>query len=444
MKSSIYIALIAAAGLGTAWANGGGYSRGGVSETGTVRGFSPSGTETVRIVDEQLTIKLGPESANVEVRYILKNVGKASSVRFGFPVEELDEMNEMDEEEGQKKAVTRSSPEYCRDYKVEVGGKAIAAKFEAETDAAKERDEQRIGLKGWLVSKVEFDAGEEKTMTIRYNADYPFYAMSVSDDERANARIFRYRISTGAAWEGPIEKGRVVISPAGVRPEEVTVLKPVNRFKKEGADWVWEFTDLEPSLADDIEVEAVPAADTFYSRSEDGGYAEGGMAFTERKGNWYVAHTNYDVKASSTLAPSGGKTYDAANLKSTEQNVWCEGAKGSGVGEWLEITPEVAQPLRSIKIVPGYVNWDDETLFKKNGRPKKLEVVINGDHKFDATLADRSDEQEIAILGYEEPVKSIRLTAKEVYPGAKYEDMCIAKVSLEAKLKKKPNVTPAR
>lgn len=446
MRQSIQLLTVLLTAVSSSlFGNGGGYATGGVSESGTVTGFTPSGTEKVQITDETLTIRLGQSAADVEVHYTLKNQGEGGEVRFGFPVEELDEFDEMTEEEKPK---PRSSPKYCRDYSVTVNGKEIGNKFESETEFAKERDEQRVGLKGWLISKVNFKANEEKTMIIRYKSDYPRAGYSVSDDEREKAGIFRYRLSTGAAWAGPIARGRITIEPIGIFPEEVTVLKPVNQFKRAGEGWIWEFTDLEPTLADDIEVEAVPAYESYGYRRLDGSgeYKEGErkVTFIERKGTWSVSHRNYAVKASSTLPPNGDKTYGPENLVSEETKVWCEGAKGPGVGEWLEFTPEVAQPLRSIGIVPGYVDYEKEDLFQKNARPRKVEVLLNDEHRFEVELQDKGEFQEIPVIGYDTPVKTVRLTVKSVYPGAKYEDMCITSVTLEARLKKKPEVSPAR
>ena len=53
--------------------NGGGYFRGGVERAGDVVGFEPKDTEKIRILDEKLTVVLGPSAADVEVRYLMRN-----------------------------------------------------------------------------------------------------------------------------------------------------------------------------------------------------------------------------------------------------------------------------------------------------------------------------------------------------------------------------------
>ncbi|MBP6785335.1 MAG: hypothetical protein KA152_16180, partial [Verrucomicrobiales bacterium] len=119
--------------------NGGGYSGGGVSETGAITGFEPSGTGTVQIAEENLEILLKRDQAVVEVRYLLKNTKAASAtVRFGFPVEELDELT-MDEEEseaeGSPAKSKRKTLDYCNDYRVDFDGKKMKATFELQPDA---------------------------------------------------------------------------------------------------------------------------------------------------------------------------------------------------------------------------------------------------------------------------------------------------------------------
>ena len=147
-----------------AFGNGGGYFRGGVESTGAVAGFEPEQTEKVRIVDELLKIELGPAAARVEVRYIMKNTGQSKArVRLGFPVEESQGNGEpLLDEEKVRPVVNHLSA--CRDYRIETGGKPLKAEFQGEPW----KKGQFEGIAGWLVSRVDFDGGEEKVVTIRF------------------------------------------------------------------------------------------------------------------------------------------------------------------------------------------------------------------------------------------------------------------------------------
>lgn len=443
MKSVILLAL--AATTLPLLANGGGYFRGGVARTGDVELFEPSEVEKIRILDEKLTVAFGREEAAVEVRYLMRNeTGKKVKVRFGFPVEELFD-NDMMGEGGRadpEQATKSDKLKYCRDYVLTAGGKPVKAKWQGEEKQAE--DERFKGIAGWLVSELTFAANEEKPVMISFRSGYPLEEWSVSDDTHASAAVFKYRLSTAACWAGTIGSGRIVLKPAGIPPEDLKVLKPVNRFKKEGDSWVWNFENLEPALADDLEIEAAPQEKT-YGRpmDEDAGWNGPVATYIERGGKWSMAHANYAVTASSTLAADGDLNYDAANVKAMwDDKAWSEGAAGPGTGEWLLLKPEVAKPLIAISILPGYSK--SEELFKANARPKKIEVELNGEHRFLADIPDSPNVAEIAVAGYTKPVESVKLTIREVWNGTQHEDLCISGVRLHVRLDKKPEIRPAR
>jgi hypothetical protein len=426
-------------------ANGGGFFRGGVARAGDLELFEPAEVEKIRILDEKLTVELGKEEAAVEVRYLMRNeTGKKVTVRFGFPVEELFDNDLMDAGEPMATPSKGDALRYCRDYALTAGGKPVKAKWQGE---GKSSDDERFkGIAGWLVSELTFAANEEKPVMIRFRSGYPMEEWSVSEDTRVSPRIFKYRLSTAACWAATIGSGRIVLKPAGIPPEELKVLKPVNRFKKEGDSWVWNFENLEPALADDLEIEAAPAYNT-YGRSlgDPLRYENGGnfATYIERGGKWSMSHSNYDITASSTLPDDGNLSYAAANVQSFwDDQTWSEGAPGPGSGEWLLLTPKVAKPLAAIGLQPGYAKSDE--LFRANARPKRIRVELNGEHRFHADIPDSKDVFEIPVKGYAKPVKSVKLVVEDVWKGSKHEDLCISGVVLHVRLDKKPEIQPAR
>ncbi|NJM37021.1 MAG: hypothetical protein HC845_03615 [Akkermansiaceae bacterium] len=208
----------------------------------------------------------------------------------------------------------------------------------------------------------------------------------------------------------------------------------MNRFKKEGDNWVWNFENLEPTLADDIEVEAIPKVASFGSEDK---------VCTQKGEKWLMIHTNYEVKASSTLASENGKSYQAENIKNMWVGAsWSEGVPGPGISEWLELKPVAPKSLAAIEILPGY--WESEELFKANARPKKVLIELNEEHRITVHFPDVMAAKEVPILDYKKPVKKIRLTFQEVWPGARFEDLCVSSVRLQVKLDKEPKITPAR
>lgn len=415
------------------FANGGGYFRGGVERVGDIAGFEPMHTEKIRILDEKLTVALGVKSADVEVRYLMRNeTDKKVKVRFGFPVEESFDQ-EMMIEAGQDSSKKTKLLRYCQDYVITASGKPITAKWLGEEQTGE--DKRFKGIAGWLISEISFNGGEEKPVMIRFRSGYPIESWNVSDDSSDTAGLFRYRLSTAACWAGTIGSGRITLKPNGIDPGELKVLKPVNRFKQEGANWVWNFENLEPTMADDLEIEAHPEIrehnDTETTR------------YIERGATWLLAHTDYEVTASSVLPPADDQTYDAANVRNLwAQATWSEGAVGNGVGEWLELKPTVPKPLVALEIRPGY--FRSEGLFLANPRPKKILVLLNDEHRFVTDVPDVMEPFRILVTDYKKPVKKIRLIFQEVWPGSKFEDLCVSSVKLEVKLDKKPKIEPVR
>ncbi len=433
---------VATLAMGSCLANGGGYQRGGVRSTGAIEGFEPRNTEDIRIVDEDLLIELNRDSVDVVVKYLFRNESDTRvKARFGFPVEELAEKSLFGEDEPKERAKV---PEYLKNYRIWSDAEGLKTKFEVEPEGSGEGDERFVGLKGWMVSTVAFEPGEERRVRISYSSDYSFSVHFISENESLGAKEFRYRLSTGGVWKEPITKGRVVVRAGGVDPEEVRVLAPVNQFKRQGADWVWEFEDLEPTLADDLRIEAVPGESIVAANLPDPDTgAERFVRVIERRGRWSVQHAYYSVVASSMLAPSGELTYGPENVADRNPaTAWSEGAQGSGVGEWLEIQPDVARPLISILVTPGYAA--SEELFRLNARPRRVEVELNGEYRFDAVLEDQPEEQTILVSGYSKPVSKVRLTITEVTPGERDEDLCISSVRFEARLDGKPDIRPSR
>lgn len=424
-------------------ANGGGYFRGGLEHTGDVAGFEPKATENIRILDEKLTIRLGPKQADVEVRYLMRNItGKKVKVRFGFPVEESTDRNLMGEPD-RDKAPDPKRLAYCRNYQITAAGKAVKAAWEGEARFSNEPPFK--GVAGWWVSEVTFAANEEKPVMIRFQSGYPEEQWSVSDNGSISAALFRYRLSSAACWAGTIGTGKIVVEPAGIDPADIRILKPVNRFRKEGARWVWDLENLEPALVDDLEIEARPSTNEFSEYlGKDAEFSKPHLHATiiERQNQWSMLHANYQVKASSTLPDDGNIRYAPENIRDHwEENAWSEGSPGPGTGAWLELTPAVPKPLLGIRMKPGY---QKAGLFKANARPKKVRVELNGEHRFDADIPDAEEEITIAVSGYSKPVRKIRMTFTEVYQGARFEDLCVTGVRLHVRLDKKPNVGPVR
>ena len=434
-------------------ANGGGYHYG-VKFTGAIAPFTSEGTEQVQILDEKLDIQLHAEHAVVNVRYIMQNVsGKKAKVKFGFPVEQV--VNQWDfqpVEELEKKAALRGQKlsHYCRDYSIQKDGKKLAASYLSEPFSQGkvkkfEGSDVLEGIEGWMVSSMKLKVDEKTIVEISYVSDYDLAAYYVSDDGGTGPWLFRYRLSSGGVWAGPIKSGRVTVSIHGdtCDPMGVRVTQPVNVFKKQGDSWVWEFKDLEPTLANDLNIVARP----LISRHAQHNLEEFGSYVTVDE-KWYVEDARYTVKASSTLAPQGNYLYKAESVKPYSDreiygDAWAEGVDGDGIGEKLILTLDKPRKLAALCVLNGY-NTNIEKRFTTNNRVKDCTLIVNGKTKIKGKLYDHKQEQWISLKGYKGKVRQIELVIDSVYPGSKYKDTCLSRITLIERLTKEPKNYGAR
>ncbi|NMO21525.1 hypothetical protein HPC49_32470 [Pyxidicoccus fallax] len=137
------------------------------------------------------------------------------------------------------------------------------------------------------------------------------------------------------------------------------------------------------------------------------------------------------VTASSVLADAKDPgRYGPANLLDEEPGtVWAEGKKGTGAGEWVELSFPPETPVHAFLVMPG--NPKSAKLYKANARPRKarLELKLAEGRKLDYTLDFPRDFPAGGALyvSYERQwaVRSARLTVLSVWPGTRYQDLCL-------------------
>ena len=446
MKQSLSLFLIASFPA-LLLANGGGYHHGQLS-SGTLTSFTPTGTENIQIAEENLNIALHEGSARVNVQYQMVNVtDKTAKVTFGFPVETIRDAWRHDTKDNPEKATLQ----YCQNYQILLNGKPIKHQLKLE----KNKEHKALKhISGWLISSMKVPAKGTVSLQIKYNSVYNAEEMWVSEDYRAAAWTFKYRLSTGAVWHGPISKGTITITAPRVPSGDVRILKPANTFKKENNAWVWKFTDLEPTLAHDITIQTRPAIAS-HGIYSDTGTSIGGRYYV-RGGKWYHKTRGYQITASSTLQPDKKINYSATNLRdwSKHSTAWSEGVEGQGTGESITATFKKPIPLNAFLITNGYTKPSpglsadfgqaETDLYEKNNRVKDAEILINGKHKHRVILSDTMRSQLIPLPNLKEPVKTFKLTIRSVYPGTKFTDTCLSDLAFLRRLTKKPKEYGAR
>ncbi len=435
------------------FANGGGYLEG-VKSTGP---FRPVNVDNVEMQSEKLDIELKQDAALVSITYQLHNPGKAVTVEMGFPCSVV--VKPKTDKEGNQLPVT-SLPQ-LEGFALKADGESVESKLvkdHAKLPAGpagpkpEEVDYEERVLTGWQVVKVPFTAGQTRMVTVKYRNPYYREANSISDNEDISAPSMRYLFSAAALWAGPIKTGEVTVRATGVDPEVVTLSHP-KRFKREGSQWTWNFTDFEPTMQDDLEIVAGEHEFTQFRQEEGkpiGTYVMRGRSpdhkELQKSGKWFFIGKQYTAAASSSLKASGGNTYGPENLNDEDDwgNAWVEGAEGDGIGESLTLTMKNPQKVTRLLVTNGYRK--DEEIFKKNNRVKKLAVSVNGGAPFTAELQDGFDKEPASIVLPPDagPVNTVKLTIQEVYRGTAYHDTCITSIGVETQLTKAPPIFPCR
>ena len=451
--------------------NGGAWQTG-VPVTGNAAATDVKKTTNVTIEEEKLTIDLHQEFAAVEVRYRMKNTGGQVAQDFFFPVERWAEP----EEEGGNTRVD------LEDYAISADGTEL--KFDTvDAKGAKPKAEKesywgdfKPGVRLWKKSIIPFTQGQTREVVIRYRSPYAANQSGVSDDYHSEEMYFRYSLSPAATWKGPIGRGKITVNCLHPRPEEISITKPKDRFKKiNDTQFVWEFQNLKPTLGDDMKIVTHPPRDTYPARGEyAASYEERKFHsdYVAEKNHYFVEHSDYDAVASSTRSPDPAaspsptptataspsespsesetpaereRTYDVNNIKGLEWGaIWAEGVDGDGIGENITLTVHHPLPLDAIMIMPG-VRSEDKTAWATNNRVAELEITLNGEQTFTAAIPDEQFHglYPIPVRGYTKPVNAVKLVIKKVHPGTSH-DTCISEVELKAKLSKKPEIQGAR
>src|SRR5439155_23554920 len=131
-------------------------------------------------------------------------------------------------------------------YRIAVDGKEVASINVAGSKKKSSEGEDEGGettsgsfwqqdvstIKSWKKSGIPFERNQTHDVTIHYNARYAENDESVSDDSHISDATLAYSLSPAATWKGPIGKGKVEINILHPEPEDVSVEKPKERFRK--------------------------------------------------------------------------------------------------------------------------------------------------------------------------------------------------------------------
>jgi len=484
MKNLWLVLALIVVGGPVLFGNGGAWQTG-VPGTGAASASNKSQKTDVTIETEALKIDLHPEYADVTVRYRMHNTGPKVQQDFFFPVErwgpnpDSDNQGKSDDidryqitADGKElkwtnvagpKEERNETKEGASEAKEEETSEMTPGSSDSKREEASDADQENDGttsgsfwqqdvstIKSWKKSVIPFSQNQTRDVTIHYKARYAENDESVSDDSHISNATFAYSLSPAATWKGPIGKGKIEINILHPEPEDVSIEKPKERFKKlSDTRYEWDFENLKPTMADDIRIVAHSKYDSYPT-----GYGEEDLSrrasYVLRDHQYFLDHTDYDATASSTLAAQGKHNYDVVNIKGDPTrdvpSPWAEGVEGDGIGESITLNVKRPLPLYGILIQPGYYEYDDKEPWLKNNRVAALEIMLNDEHTFTESIPDERFERPylIRVRDYTKPVNKIKLVIKGVHRGTQFRDTCISLVELRAPLSKKPEVQGAR
>lgn len=126
-------------------------------------------------------------------------------------------------------------------------------------------------------------------------------------------------------------------------------------------------------------------------------------------------------------ANDGSNIYRAESaVDGDEKTSWQEGERGDGIGSTLSLHFDREYRVRYIVMKLG--NWRSDNLYRENNRPKTLSLMF-GEESVQVTVPDEKKEVCVTLS---RDVKASDMTVRidDVYSGSKYDDTCIAEISV--------------
>jgi len=137
---------------------------------------------------------------------------------------------------------------YTNNVSVEVDGVEVSVNYQDLSYPRKSGDTET------LVSGVfEVDMAADSITVIEIS-----YDLLGIHNAKSPSIGFQYMMETGSHWAGTIGRGEIVVSFWEPVDSSIVLSHPDARFVPRDGDLVWEFTDLEPTVEDNIDISFTP------------------------------------------------------------------------------------------------------------------------------------------------------------------------------------------
>ena len=196
--------------------------------TGNAAASDQKKSTNVTIEDEKLTIDLHQEFAAVEVRYRMKNTG-------GQVEQDFFSRSNAGRIRWRNLRPRDARPGRLRDQRGRHGIEIqnVDAKGEQpkpETDPS--WGEFKAGTRLWKKSTIPFTQGQTREIGFVTGRRMPANQSSVSDDGHSSEAYFPLFALAGCDLERTDREGTVTVNYLHPYPEEISIAKPKDRFKK--------------------------------------------------------------------------------------------------------------------------------------------------------------------------------------------------------------------
>ena len=148
----------------------------------------------------------------------------------------------------------------------------------------------------------------------------------------------------------------------------------------------------------------------------------------------YVPPVFTEVSASGTTAgTSGTRNYECRLvLDGRPDTAW---NVPGGPGEWLVLSAQTPQQIKGLRVLNGYTKYSPDYnmwIYYANSRPKDVTLTFSDGSTLAYTFADTFDNDNYIYqtidFGEIKTVTWIRITVNSIYPGSKWNDMCISEI----------------
>ena len=142
---------------------------------------------------------------------------------------------------------------------------------------------------------------------------------------------------------------------------------------------------------------------------------------------YFAAAAHAALTQASSVAPEDGDgNYLPANaLDGLADSMWCEGDKGDGTGQWLEVDLGAKQVVSKLTLINGI--GSSMTVWLKANQALALELTFDDGTKAPVVI-ERPSFRAATFTFPAVTTQRVRITFTTVKPGKEFNDLCLSEV----------------